>query len=123
MPNRDPKLHPRLPKDIPVEKEESTGIGLSRADAAALQSLEESTDLVPAFEHDDDESTALVSLESLGRIAHHEAKDRHLLVRVKGAGLGQVTRFRLRGAMENLPVDPSRFSFTPPKGVDVVEQP
>ncbi len=92
MPNRDPKLSPRLPKGMPVEREESTGVGVSRSEAAALAVLDEPTDLVPAFEHDDEESTALVSLESLGRIEHHEAKDRHLLVRVKGAGLGQVTR-------------------------------
>ncbi|HWA75364.1 MAG TPA: GGDEF domain-containing protein [Polyangiaceae bacterium] len=41
---------------------------------------------------DEDESTALISLESIGRLPRREPKDRHLLVRVKGQGLGHVTR-------------------------------
>jgi outer membrane lipoprotein carrier protein len=37
--------------------------------------------------------------------------------------LGQLTRYRLRNVAENVAIDPARFSFAPPKGVDVVEQP
>ena len=35
-------------------------------------------------------------------------------------GLGQTTRYTLHSALENNPIDPSRFTFTPPPGVDVV---
>lgn len=35
-------------------------------------------------------------------------------------GLGQTTRYTLRDAVENIPIDPNRFKFTPPPGVDVV---
>lgn len=34
--------------------------------------------------------------------------------------LGQMTRYTLRNGSENQPIDPSRFSFTPPPGADVV---
>jgi diguanylate cyclase (GGDEF)-like protein len=55
-------------------------------------------------EFDTDESTRVVSFSSIGRLARHEPKDRHLLVRVKGAGLGQVTR---------LPLEPCRIGRAP----------
>ncbi len=74
---------------MPVEAEESTGVGFARSEGQRPEFK-----LADAFEHVDEESTALVSLESLGRLAHTEPKDRHLLVRVKGAGLGQVTRLK-----------------------------
>ena len=35
-------------------------------------------------------------------------------------GLGQTTRYTLNSGLENQPIDPNRFSFTPPAGVDVV---
>ncbi len=35
-------------------------------------------------------------------------------------GLGQTTRYTLNSGVENQPIDPSRFTFTPPPGVDVV---
>ena len=35
-------------------------------------------------------------------------------------GFGQTTRVSLRDARENVRIEPSKFSFTPPKGVDVV---
>lgn len=35
-------------------------------------------------------------------------------------GLGQKTRYALHSSLENQPIDPSRFSFAPPPGVDVV---
>ena len=35
-------------------------------------------------------------------------------------GLGQTTRYTLRDALENQPIDPNRFKFTPSPGVDVV---
>lgn len=35
-------------------------------------------------------------------------------------GFGQTTRVTLRDARENPAIDPARFQFTPPKGVDVV---
>lgn len=35
-------------------------------------------------------------------------------------GLGQTTRYVLHSGLENQPIDPSRFSFTAPPGVDVV---
>jgi len=35
-------------------------------------------------------------------------------------GLGQMTRFTLRGESENKPISAARFTFTPPAGVDVV---
>jgi len=76
---------------MPVERDESTDVGIARSEAG-LGPMDEPTGLMPEFEPDDDECTALVSLESLGRIPHRQAKDRHLLVRVKGAGLGHVTR-------------------------------
>lgn len=34
--------------------------------------------------------------------------------------LGQTTRYMLHSGLENQPIDPSRFTFTPPPGVDVV---
>ncbi|HEX7044446.1 MAG TPA: outer membrane lipoprotein chaperone LolA [Burkholderiales bacterium] len=37
--------------------------------------------------------------------------------------LGQTTRYTLRGGVENQPIAPSRFTFTPPPGVDVVGEP
>jgi diguanylate cyclase (GGDEF)-like protein len=46
-------------------------------------------------EADPDESTAVVHLGSLGKIARLEPKDRHLLVRINGAGRGHVTRLSL----------------------------
>lgn len=38
-------------------------------------------------------------------------------------GLGQTTRYTLRNAQENVTIEPARFTFTPPKGADVVGQP
>lgn len=35
-------------------------------------------------------------------------------------GLGQTTRYTLNSGLENQPIDPNRFTFTPPPGVDVV---
>ena len=35
-------------------------------------------------------------------------------------GLGHTTRYTLRNGEENVKIDPARFSFVPPKGVDVV---
>lgn len=35
-------------------------------------------------------------------------------------GLGHTTRYTLRNGEENIKIDPARFSFVPPKGVDVV---
>jgi outer membrane lipoprotein carrier protein len=35
-------------------------------------------------------------------------------------GLGQTTRYTLHSGLENQPIDPSRFTFTPPPGTDVV---
>lgn len=35
-------------------------------------------------------------------------------------GLGQTTRYTLRDGLENGKIDPARFTFVPPKGVDVV---
>jgi outer membrane lipoprotein carrier protein len=35
-------------------------------------------------------------------------------------GLGQTTRYTLNSAVENQPIDPNRFLFTPPAGVDIV---
>jgi outer membrane lipoprotein carrier protein len=35
-------------------------------------------------------------------------------------GLGQTTRYTLSGGLENQPIDPARFTFTPPPGVDIV---
>lgn len=35
-------------------------------------------------------------------------------------GLGHTTRYTLRNGEENTKIDPARFSFVPPKGVDVV---
>ncbi|MFL6712262.1 MAG: outer membrane lipoprotein chaperone LolA [Sulfurifustis sp.] len=35
-------------------------------------------------------------------------------------GLGQTTRYTIREGVENVPIDPNRFKFTPPPGVDVV---
>lgn len=35
-------------------------------------------------------------------------------------GLGQITRYTLHSGLENQPIDPSRFTFTPPPGTDVV---
>lgn len=37
--------------------------------------------------------------------------------------LGQTTRYTLRGGLENQPIASSRFTFTPPPGVDVVGTP
>jgi len=37
-------------------------------------------------------------------------------------GFGQTTRVTLRNSRENVRIDPARFRFTPPKGVDVVGQ-
>lgn len=37
--------------------------------------------------------------------------------------LGQMTRYTVSDALENQPIDPARFSFTPPAGVDVVGGP
>ena len=37
-------------------------------------------------------------------------------------GFGQTTRVTLRNSKENVRIDPARFRFTPPKGVDVVGQ-
>jgi len=37
-------------------------------------------------------------------------------------GFGQTTRVTLRNSKENIRIDPARFRFTPPKGVDVVGQ-
>lgn len=34
--------------------------------------------------------------------------------------LGQTTRYTLHSGLENQPIDPSRFTFTPPPGTDVV---
>lgn len=86
--DHDPKARSYLPGGVPIEQEESTGVGVLRAPEPVRSALQQAQ-----FEdHDEDESTALISLESLGRIARREAKDRHLLVRVKGQGLGQVTR-------------------------------
>jgi two-component system, cell cycle response regulator len=42
-------------------------------------------------QEDHDESTAIVSLQSLGKMPRHQPKDRHLLVRMNGAARGQVT--------------------------------
>lgn len=52
------------------------------------------------LEEDPEESTAIVSFSSVSKLARQEPKDRHLLVRVNGAGRGQVTR---------LPPDPIRI--------------
>lgn len=38
-------------------------------------------------------------------------------------GFGQTTRYTISNAQENITIDPARFSFTPPKGVDVVGDP
>lgn len=35
-------------------------------------------------------------------------------------GLGHTTRYTLRNGEENISIDPARFQFVPPKGVDVV---
>lgn len=35
-------------------------------------------------------------------------------------GLGHTTRYTLRNVEENVKIDPARFEFVPPKGVDVV---
>lgn len=35
-------------------------------------------------------------------------------------GFGQTTRYTVRDVQENVPIEPARFSFTPPKGADVV---
>ena len=35
-------------------------------------------------------------------------------------GLGHTTRYTLRNGQENIKIDPARFNFLPPKGVDVV---
>lgn len=35
-------------------------------------------------------------------------------------GLGQTTRYTLSSGLENQPIDPNRFTFAPPAGVDVV---
>lgn len=35
-------------------------------------------------------------------------------------GLGHTTRYTLRNGQENIKIDPARFNFVPPKGVDVV---
>lgn len=43
-------------------------------------------------DNDPDESTAIVSISSVGKLARLEPKDRHLLVRINGAGRGQVRR-------------------------------
>lgn len=46
----------------------------------------------PFAEGDPEESTAIVTLGSISKLARLEPKDRHLLVRVNGAGRGHVTR-------------------------------
>lgn len=38
-------------------------------------------------------------------------------------GLGQTTRYALQAGVENQPIDPARFKFTPPPGADVVGAP
>lgn len=38
-------------------------------------------------------------------------------------GLGQTTRYRLDAGVENRPIDPARFKFTPPPDADVVGEP
>jgi hypothetical protein len=78
--DHDPKARSYLPGGVPIEQEESTGVGVLRAPeprSAPHQQL---------LDHDEDESTALISLETMGRLPRREAKDRHLLVRVKGVG-------------------------------------
>jgi len=42
-------------------------------------------------EQDHEESTAIVSLQSIGKFARQQPKDRHLIVRMNGAARGQVT--------------------------------
>ena len=43
-------------------------------------------------EESGEERTAIVNLPSMGKLLREQTKDRHLLVRVNGAALGQVTR-------------------------------
>jgi two-component system cell cycle response regulator len=64
---------------------------------------------------EDDESTALITLDSIGRLAHREPKDRHLLVRVRGSGLGQVTRLGTERAVVGR--NPDAGLFVPDEGV------
>lgn len=73
-----------LTADVPREREESTAIGVPGAHALPLP--------LPRDEVAEDERTAVVSLDSISRVTRREPKDRHLLVRVRGTGLGQVTR-------------------------------
>lgn len=46
----------------------------------------------PLLDADAEESTAIVSISTVGKGSRHEPKDRHLFVRVNGAGRGHVTR-------------------------------
>lgn len=87
--DHDPKARSYLPGGVPIEQEESTGVGVQRGPEPRA---EPARPLPMPLDHDEDESTALISLESMGRLPRREPKDRHLLVRVKGQGLGHVTR-------------------------------
>lgn len=85
--NRDQDVAKFAPAGLEVGKEESTQPALEReAPSAPLASLDMMADA------DEEESTRVVTLDSMSRVARSEPKDRHLLVRVKGSGLGKVVR-------------------------------
>ncbi len=98
----DSKSRKRLP-DSAFDADESTGAG--RPPDPALD--------VP-MDLDDDESTALITLEGLNRF-RREPKDRHLLVRVRGSGLGQVTRLANQTAIVGR--NPDATLYVPDEGV------
>jgi two-component system cell cycle response regulator len=57
-----------------------------------IESLSEEKQPSPYLSEDPDERTAIVSLSELRNAPRRQSKDRHLLVRVKGAELGRVSR-------------------------------
>ncbi|HET9957908.1 MAG TPA: GGDEF domain-containing protein [Polyangiaceae bacterium] len=79
------------------------GFGLDREDPTGVPRRPQSEPASYA-ELDPDEATALVHVGSLGRIELGEEKNRHLLVRVKGAAIGQVFA---------LPDEPCRIGRAP----------
>lgn len=87
--DHDPKVRTQLSGGVPIESEESTGVGSARAKSERQPPIV--TKSADNWE-EDAESTALISIDSVARMARREPKDRHLLVRVKGSGIGQVVR-------------------------------
>lgn len=64
---------------------------------------------------EDDESTTLIKLETLGRFSRREPKDRHLMIRVRGSGLGQVTRLGTQPTIVGR--NPDATLYVPDEGV------